>query len=62
VIPHVGDGSPDAPDQRLKPLHSLQDTLLEVHHQQRRALRVEGGCLIAHAFSPAVVSVLRPSP
>jgi hypothetical protein len=37
--------------ERFQPGHAPQHVLLEVHHQQRGALRVEDVCLVAHAFS-----------
>jgi hypothetical protein len=46
--------APRTRQERFQPGHPLQHPLLEVHHQQRRALRVEGGRLLAHAFSLGV--------
>src|SRR6185312_16881872 len=51
VVPHVGDGPLHARHQRFQPGYAPQHVLLEVHHQQRGALRVEDECLVAHAFS-----------
>ena len=51
VVPHIGDGPLHARYERLQPGYAPQHVLLEVHHQQRGALRVEDVCLVAHAFS-----------
>src|SRR6201989_3128409 len=47
--------------ERLQPGHAPQHVLLEVHHQQRGALRIEDGCLVAHAFSYALPCLPAPA-